>query len=276
MENVPGDADATELPSELGSLPEVVESVSQAQKQQASEIAQHRKVLVDLQQQVEREQLTEESLQKELHGCQRKICLCQEDSQKKMTHCAQLKEEISEIVNQNAELRLKFERSQGEWNKKNRLIAKYRNKMENFSESVRNMEVLSTDHVELNENQRVIDDLERERDTLIAELVLDEERGELLAKVQMEEETHRLQIAKADLQQQVNHLQAEITKETSKQTSIRQDIEVLQKRNRAQLTRLKCQLKEAQVRNWQWSREASQLEAQLDQLTAASQTLHDE
>ncbi|XP_071496613.1 uncharacterized protein [Diadema antillarum] len=247
MENVPGDADATEVHSELGSLPEVVESVSQAQKQQASEIAQHRKVLVDLQ--VRHEAIDRRVTAERTTGV----------PEKDMPVPGGQPEEDSTL-----------------YPTERRLIAKYRKKMENFSESVRNMEALSTDHTELNENQRVIDDLERERDTLKAELVLDQERGELLAKVQMEEETHRLQIAKADLQQQVNHLQGEIMRETSKQTSIRQDIEVLQKRNRAQLTRLKCQLKEAQVRNWQWSREASQLEAQLDQLTAASQTLHDE
>lgn len=254
------------------SLPEVVESVSLAQKQQTNEIEQHQAILADLQNQLIKEQNHIDSLKDELKNCLRKICLCQEDSTNEKTHCLELQEAISGMVQNNAELKQELVQREGDWENDTRLYQKYRDKMMCFENSVQKLESESDYYKELEQQTSVVKDLEKKRDSLVAEVVTDRDSGELVAKLRLEEEAYQLQIIKAELQQASNKLQQEVSKEVSKQASLKQDIEVLQKRNQAQLTRLKCQLKEAQLRNWQWSQEAGQLEAQLEVLTNKAQS----
>ncbi|XP_041464946.1 golgin subfamily A member 2-like [Lytechinus variegatus] len=248
------------------SLPEAVESVSKAQKQQASEIQQHQQLLATLQEELLQAQKHLVSLKEELRECLRKICLAQENHSKGKTHAQELQEAIDATVLENVSLKQMIKRTEADRIREDRMYKEYGEKMDKYKQAVLEMEANSPDHRELAKQKKICEDMEKKRAELKAEVEMDEESGELLAKRRLEDELHQLQITKADQQQKLNQLKQEITKENSKQAGIQQDIDVLQKRNKAQLTRLKCQLKEAQLRNWQWGQESEQLEAQLELL----------
>lgn len=60
--------------------------------------------------------------------------------------------------------------------------------------------------------------------------------------------------------------QAEVQNENETHTQLRRETDTLHKRNKAQLTRLKRQLQEANSRNRRWNDEACRLEQSIAQL----------
>eukprot|EP00058_Branchiostoma_floridae_P024278 XP_002609768.1 hypothetical protein BRAFLDRAFT_78600 [Branchiostoma floridae] len=90
--------------------------------------------------------------------------------------------------------------------------------------------------------------------------------------VEQHERTEPLRQELARQQSRIAALTAQILKlgqvnrEQERQMQLRQDMEVLRKRNRAQLTRLRRCVDETERRNEQWNQEASRLEEATAQL----------
>ncbi|XP_038079314.1 uncharacterized protein LOC119746432 [Patiria miniata] len=82
----------------------------------------------------------------------------------------------------------------------------------------------------------------------------------------LEQEMKSLIASKDKLLTSISEKTTAIANEESRHACLKQDTDVLRKRNQAQLTRLRRQLKEAQLRNKQWHDEACQLENQIEQL----------
>ncbi|CAH1253829.1 Hypp1251 [Branchiostoma lanceolatum] len=85
-------------------------------------------------------------------------------------------------------------------------------------------------------------------------------------QAQVLQELDRIRSEKQRLEQGVALKQGQVNREQERQMQLRQDMEVLRKRNRAQLTRLRRCVDEAERRNEQWNREACRLEEATAQL----------
>eukprot|EP00057_Strongylocentrotus_purpuratus_P013839 XP_011668313.1 PREDICTED: uncharacterized protein LOC762989 [Strongylocentrotus purpuratus] len=192
------------------SLPEAVESVSKAQKQQASEIEQHQQIFTTLQEELLKAMQQVVSLKAEMRECIRKICLAQEVHANKRSHTKELQEVIHSTVLENVSLKQLIVRAEEDGSRESRMYQVYKDKMAKRSQSILELEADSPHQIELAEQTKVQEDMEKKRAELKAEVEMDPESGELLAKRRLEGELHQQQIIKTELQQKLNKLQQEV------------------------------------------------------------------
>ncbi|ESO87539.1 hypothetical protein LOTGIDRAFT_166422 [Lottia gigantea] len=240
------------------SLPQMVTDVSLVQKCQSNAISKHMQVLAQLETQVQKEEKKNSEMLLDISSMTKKIYVTEDLVNKKHKSCEVLEEEIEQMVINNSAieksryLKLKEIEKEKSW--------KY-----NLKRAVAfNYEIFLDSH-------SVITDNEIHRNEENSRYIISGEKEEEIKK-----EIKELQSTQFDLEKQLENADIQVTRllvvtvnytfarrqtdQVNKQIDkVQQNINVLHKRNAAQLTRLKRQVKDQQFRHQQWLDQISHL-----------------
>ncbi|XP_072037763.1 uncharacterized protein [Amphiura filiformis] len=197
----------------------------------------------------------------ELNTCKRKICLSEDKGTHLQKHCKQLAKDITDTMNEDFEIQQLTRAEKEIYTENQRLYERYRSKMAHHGQGVTEVEADMGVNVEVKKQQELIAVLQAEKTAIECKLKEDTSHNRRL-----QQGIKVLSAEKKALNTQNTNIETKIRHECDKHTAINQDIEVLHKRNQAQMTRLKKQIKEGHLRNRQWNVEACQLERHLEEL----------
>lgn len=243
-------------------LPDVIENVSQAQKHQLLEVTKQQEILDQVKAQLSTAQEYTDDLAVELSACKRKMCLTEDDRKQLEKQCKELAKGIKTAMTDDFEICKRHRAEKEKRNDKNRLYERYRHKITQHKQDIAAVEADTGIFVEVNNYMQIIASLQAEK--ALMESKLKQRKNKLKIKSQQGSDAIKVEMSK--LKEKIQQQQAEMERECTKHSAINQDIDVLRKRNQAQLKRLKKQLKEAHLRNRQWNDEACQLEKNLEEL----------
>nr|XP_006825020.1 PREDICTED: uncharacterized protein LOC102808633 [Saccoglossus kowalevskii] len=191
--------------------------------------------------------LQKECIQEEIGKVNRKVCLTQGKAALKSKSCIELENGVYTLVSDNLAVNQKMKAIQDEWKKELKVYVEYREKMGKHMHAVADIEASYRINIAVTTKLKQVELLRKQ----LQELKTNSEHTEKM----LTGESERI------LQSEINALKAK---------EIRVNKEIVQKkekkRNQAQLTRLKRQVKEAQVRNKQWNEEACELETSIAEL----------
>ncbi|XP_077988414.1 coiled-coil domain-containing protein 122-like [Glandiceps talaboti] len=248
------------------SLPEEVGEVAQQNHNLTVEINKQQEILsrVKVSLNVLKEQKDE--LQQEVNGVTRTICLVQGDVGIKSKRCDQLQKEIETLIVGNSNMKARVIAEKKKLEKETKMYEEYIIKMEDHVKIVNEAESTYPINVELSEELKKVEILRQEK----SHLELHPEDSEKIMNGTYERILHSdikgLKVKQIRMEREARTRMEKLNSEKNRQAQIRQDIDILHKRNQAQLTRLKRQVKEAHVRNRQWNEEACQLERSIAEL----------
>ncbi|KAL9987201.1 hypothetical protein ACROYT_G001466 [Oculina patagonica] len=227
------------------SLPALAGEVAQAQKQQISELSKRQEVLDQL-------KLKIDSVKADVAAVSRKVYLTQDDVARKKANCEELEREIAQLVATKGMVTKQLAISNDKLEKDGETYKQYRTKMEMYAKQVEQYELDCPIYQSIAEQKARNAEIEKELERLRG--LGDESRLESLRAEIVQEKTRKKQ-----LEESVTLKQSELQRENERQAQLNREIETLHKRNKAQMTRLKCQIQEAVSRNQRWSDEACRL-----------------
>lgn len=249
----------------LLSLPQVVKDVSHIHKGHTLEIRKQQQTLETVQKQLKLVEQKEKKNAEALASITRQLHLSEEETQRTQQTCNQYKKEMTDLLKEcqsQASIRFHLKKNikEEKWEQD-----KCRKKVVRCQDVIKEMKTASEDEVSLKEMRHQVEALQRQwqeiqqnedKETILNGTAIqrcEEEYEELKLQEKMNEE--KIQAAK----DKVENLKAEI-----KQTE--QSTYVLYKRNKAQLTRLKRELKELTSQFGQWKERLTHLQQQISNL----------
>ncbi|XP_033106844.1 uncharacterized protein LOC117108808 isoform X2 [Anneissia japonica] len=255
-----------DVKEEESSLPEVIKSVSDAQKTQAFKIANHQEQLKIVQEELIQESAELSKLISEKDSRVRKILQIEDKLSNIEKNCVHLQEKIFAASACNLQLIQEKETYVDEEIRTEKLRSNYRSKMAAYKEQCENQEMMSVTNQALDETKHSIRMLMDERQILEA----NPERTRLLlegtCKQNLREQIQELEVKSINLKANIDRNLKKIENCEGQKSKLKQDISVWHKRNVAQMTRLKKQVLEAQTYNRQWNEQACQLERSIASL----------
>ncbi|KAI0234614.1 hypothetical protein LSAT2_015081 [Lamellibrachia satsuma] len=242
------------------SLPDVVGEVALKQKEQTEELRKQQQQLAGATQQLNEEEKKVEKVKEELQSVKRQTWLMEEEAAQIVQQCQHLETDIEGVIHDNTEvtrqLELKHEALEQDG-------AVYRESVERMTKHIAQVEALESTCIHnqtLKMQKHRVDTLRQQKQ----ELVLNTEESRLIltgvsvTRIQKDIEGLKTEVLQLDNKMTCSIQQVESEKDRQRQ--LKQDIQVLQKRNAAQLTRMRRLLKVSQCHNRQWGEQAKQLE----------------
>ncbi|XP_041373968.1 nucleoprotein TPR-like isoform X3 [Gigantopelta aegis] len=179
----------------------------------------------------------------------------------------QLKAEIVSLIHQQNQLRRDIEHKKEELEEQTKKSEAYRVKMYNYKQQVSEFENMLPAQQQLIEVEKCLAKLEKQKQALC----LDSESENDCADTMTKNLSECIKLSRADVKQletQLQEIKDKIHQVLEQQKKVKIATSVLNKRNAAQLTRLKRQLKEQQLRHRQWSDQHAQLLKSVNELTS--------
>ncbi|KAL5004694.1 hypothetical protein ScPMuIL_018150 [Solemya velum] len=247
------------------SLPQVVDEVRQNQRGQSSEIHKQQQILKILQGKLRAVKEKNEDLLQEISSVKNRILFSEEISQNRSRSCKECQREIRELVTENENLEQQIKKKTEEKNEEKKISEEYKLKMKLHQEAVDKYE--STAEV-FNQLKELTDKVENLR-SQYKEMKRDpEQMKQILAgavESELQLEIDNIKEEKSVIEQRVAQKISQIEKTKDSQKQMEQTVKVLHKRNAAQLTRLKRQLKETQLHSRHWNDQVVQLQWKIAQ-----------
>ncbi|XP_078684803.1 uncharacterized protein LOC144918137 isoform X2 [Branchiostoma floridae x Branchiostoma belcheri] len=247
-------------------LTEVVSEVTRLQEGQNLELARQRALLTHFQEQLITETERADNTQEEVARVTRRICLAQDESTRKKVSSDVLQKEVQSLVSEGLEVKMKMESQRNKQHDAKRMRAAFRERLSAHRRLVEEHESTEPVRQELARQQDRVAALNTQKH----EIETNPDEAEALTSGQRQarvlQELDRLRSEKQRLEQGVALKLGQVNREQERQMQLRQDMEVLRKRNHAQLTRLRRRVDEAERRNHQWNQEACRLEEATAQL----------
>ncbi|XP_035667235.1 apical junction molecule-like isoform X2 [Branchiostoma floridae] len=247
-------------------LTEVVSEVTRLQEGQNVELARQRALLKHFEEQLKTETERADSTQEEVARVTRRICLAQDESTRKKVSCDALQREVHSLVSEGLELMMQMESERNQQQNAKRKHGELRERMAAHRLLVEQHERTEPLRQELARQQSRIAALTAQKHELETNPTEADALTSGKRQAQVLQELDRLRSEKQRLEQGVVLKLGQVNREQERQMQLRQDMEVLRKRNRAQLTRLRRCVDETERRNEQWNQEASRLEEATAQL----------
>ncbi|XP_070542765.1 coiled-coil domain-containing protein 122-like [Ptychodera flava] len=248
------------------SLPEEVGQVAQKNRDMTIEINLQRECLSKAKGKLLKANEERDQVQQEINAVGRKICVTEDEVAIKYKLTTQLQKDADEMVSENSKLMARVVTNKKILDKEKLLHDTYRKKMEKHVQMVDDLESTFPINRELLSQLKKVQALREEKGDLESN---PEEKEKILNGTyerKLQSEINGLKAKRIRMTKDTNHRQEQLNAVKERQAQIKQDIEILHKRNQAKLIRLKRQLKEAQVRNRQWNEEACQLEQSIAEL----------
>ncbi|XP_050403117.1 uncharacterized protein LOC126819230 [Patella vulgata] len=246
-------------------LPQLVTNVSVAHKGQSNEISKHSQKLIQLEVQLQREEKLNSDILLDVSSVTKKVYITEDLVKEKQKSCQVLEKEIESIVTSNSQSEKKLDLKLTEIENEKRIYVEYRHKMEEHIENVGLFKESLPLNKQLDEQKHKVDTLQYKYNALCEnkEKMRSVCSGE---KDGIKEEIQLLQKKAETMRKDCISKQQQIEKVRQQELKVEQNINVLHKRNKAQLTRLKCQVKEQQLSYRQWSDQISHLKKILSDL----------
>lgn len=245
-------------------LPQEVQEAVSMQKLQNNEITRCEKYLATILEQERRAENNNDVLLQEISSIDRKIYFTKESFARKQRRCLQLSKDIDELIVEVEHLNRKREASEKDVSEDLRMIRCNEEKMSDFRLQTEESESSSDSFKDWKDT--------RERIRLL-QLEINQSQGEASSK-------ETLESFKREIGGQINEVRklisederliadkySQISEEKKLQENTCKSLQVLEKRNAAQLLRIKKQVKEAQLRNRAWNSQIQQLEQSISLL----------
>ncbi|XP_077861923.1 coiled-coil domain-containing protein 122-like [Saccoglossus kowalevskii] len=248
------------------SLPEEVGEVALKHKCLTAEINKQQSLLNKAKEVLLACKLQKECIQEEIGKVNRKVCLTQGKAALKSKSCIELENGVYTLVSDNLAVNQKMKAIQDEWKKELKVYVEYREKMGKHMHAVADIEASYRINIAVTTKLKQVELLRKQ----LQELKTNSEHTEKMLTGESERilqsEINALKAKEIRVNKEIVQKKEKLKVTQDREAKIKQDIDILQKRNQAQLTRLKRQVKEAQVRNKQWNEEACELETSIAEL----------
>ncbi|XP_032227953.1 leucine-rich repeat and coiled-coil domain-containing protein 1 [Nematostella vectensis] len=246
------------------SLPNLAVEVVDGQKQQENEISELQTLLNKLKNELLQGKKKVESTKAEITSIDKKICVTQEEIAQTTLTCQEATEDLEGMIAKGILLSNELEDAKRSLDLGNRSYERYVEKMAYYCELVSQLDEKTGSQQKISVLITTIKELKNKVHCL--EYGEDEGLG-------VGEEFKILQAENKHLEQQLEEKTSHIDKckgkmelEREKQQKLKRESQLLNKRNHAQMTRLKRQLQEANSRSRHWADEACKLEMNIAQL----------
>ncbi|XP_041373965.1 chromosome partition protein Smc-like isoform X2 [Gigantopelta aegis] len=251
----------------LLSLPQEVSKVAEIQKGQSNEIQKQKLYLDSLQIQLKAGKESCDEVMAEISSVTRKVFVLEEQTAEEKKQIVQHEKEIVSLIHQQNQLRRDIEHKKEELEEQTKKSEAYRVKMYNYKQQVSEFENMLPAQQQLIEVEKCLAKLEKQKQALC----LDSESENDCADTMTKNLSECIKLSRADVKQletQLQEIKDKIHQVLEQQKKVKIATSVLNKRNAAQLTRLKRQLKEQQLRHRQWSDQHAQLLKSVNELTS--------
>lgn len=245
-------------------LPQEVQEAVSMQKLQNNEITRCKKYLATILEQERRAENNNDVLLQEISSIDRKIYFTKESFDRKQRRCLQLSKDINELIIEVEHLNRKREAAEKDLSEELEMIGCYEEKMSYFRLQTEESESSSDtykDWTDIRERIRFL------------QLEINKSQGpasckETLANFKREIGGQINEIRKliSEDERLIADKYSQISDEKKLQENTSKSLQVLEKRNAAQLLRIKKQVKEAQLRNRAWNSQIQQLEQSISLL----------
>ncbi|XP_071794034.1 uncharacterized protein [Asterias amurensis] len=146
----------------LENLPDVVENLSHAQKQQAAEIDKQYQILADKKETLKKVQDKLQDISDELSRCKRQICLAEEETTERSKNCKTLQTDIENASLEDLQNSKRIQEVERKMLENERLFADYHSKMKSHKHLVSELESGMTTHLEVKKQLEIIQTLQAE------------------------------------------------------------------------------------------------------------------
>ncbi|XP_074844452.1 coiled-coil domain-containing protein 122 [Carettochelys insculpta] len=229
------------------SLVEVVKQVAQQQHSQASEIVKSKRVLSQLQAEIQELEKQIESVLLETKATERQIYQQEDDIETTKYHCETLECQVRSLYAEKIKLKLDTEAAQEEFERMLERNSAYRDKIMAHKQLYWEAESKMPVMLELAKKQDMVKELQTKKEELM------NPEGQVIKQVQ--EEIAHLKEDVSLVKEAINERKKLLEAEKKVHAKLRKEIEVQNKRWDAILKRLHCQLNKLQSsrRQWQWN-----------------------
>ncbi|XP_062516999.1 meiosis-specific nuclear structural protein 1-like [Corticium candelabrum] len=250
------------------SLSSLTVELIEAHQSQMSEIAEKQELLAAVKERTHEEEIKKKTLSLSLLEMNRDLSHERHKISLQAVQEDRLRQEITEQLQRNVKLQQRLALTCRQYENEHREFCDYESKMEAHSDRVADCEKQGRLQCQIQQLEAEINESRRKKSEIEAQASFDDPlkfaNGHLLMELQSR--LDRLQSLKA---QQTETIQRKLmAKENANERlkKIKRETEMLQRRNQAQMTRLKRQLQEAQARNRHWANEATRLQQSIDQI----------
>ncbi|KAK3583520.1 hypothetical protein CHS0354_026106 [Potamilus streckersoni] len=245
-------------------LPDVFHEVFQMHRGQYLEIQNMQKSLKELQDRGKAEAEKNAVLVQELSTVKNKIYLAEEKSRKIEKTCKEHLADIQILVSERANLQYQLEIKAAEHEVDLRKLTRSREKVQNHKEKVKEFEEsTSFIHEQIKATESKLHELKQQYDEFNQNPKAANDILSGTTSATLERECIQLKKQITVSEEELKQIYTEIKTEKKEQAQIDQAVKVLHKRNAAQLTRLKRQLKDINHINCQWLDQISVLETRI-------------
>ncbi|XP_046354742.2 dynactin subunit 1-like isoform X1 [Haliotis rufescens] len=250
----------------LLSLPEVVGQVSAIQKDHNKELERQLMQLKNLQNDIKESNAKHRSVKQEISSIDRKTRMIEEEVMENEKLCQAHQKQIDSLVKVCESLRHQLTTKQKGLLTETSKHAYYMSKMKTYKTQVNDFEISHPAQKKLAELQQRLEDLKKQKQ------LLSENMDEFLSVSTGQREADIKEIDKVKLEtctwkEEMLHKQKMLEDLKHQEEKIQIATSVLHKRNAAQLTRLKRQVREQQLRQRQWHNQHSQLQHSIAEIS---------
>ncbi|XP_041373978.1 zinc finger protein 853-like [Gigantopelta aegis] len=205
----------------------------------------------------------------EVSSVTRKVFILEEQTAEEKKQIVQHEKEIVSLIHQQNQLRRDIEHKKEELEEQTKKSEAYRVKMNNYKQRTSEFENSLPAQQQLIEVETRLAKLEKQKQALC----FDSESENVCADTMTKNLSECIKLSRADIKQletQLHEIKDKVLihQVLEQQKKVKIATSVLNKRNAAQLTRLKRQLKEQQLRHRQWSDQHAQLLKSVNELTS--------
>ncbi|XP_061173610.1 rootletin-like [Saccostrea echinata] len=242
-------------------LPQEFQEVVMMQKLHNNEIAKFEKCLSSILEEEKEAANKNDAVLQDISSVDRKIYFTKESSVLKQKTCSKLLKDNDAIIAEVEKLNRKMQSSESNLDEEYKSILSYEDKMKDYKISVQSCEASSDLMKELSETKECIEHLQQQKNNLPLQASCEENFSNFKEKI--EDQINEIKKLISEDERQIAEKRSQISLEMKRQENVQKSLQVLEKRNAAQLLRMKKQVKEAQMRNRSWNSQIQQLEQNL-------------
>ncbi|XP_064609665.1 coiled-coil domain-containing protein 122-like isoform X2 [Liolophura sinensis] len=250
----------------VASLPDAVSEAVLMHKDQSTEIQRQHVILDTLRGKFKEAQKRREATLEDIAHVTRQIYLTEDRVLEKKRLCEAHETKLNYLLSKVEELKSRLVREMQEKKLTQEKFQEYRKKMVVHRELTHKYEEEFPVQKKLREMKLEVTELRNLREGITSNKAETERITSGAAVQDLHQQQQNLEQECQQVEKRIAELKSEIAEQQAKETQITQNTEVLHKRNAAQLTRLKRQLKEVQSHNRQWQEKAAQLRQLVSQV----------
>ncbi|XP_078315845.1 uncharacterized protein LOC111128723 isoform X2 [Crassostrea virginica] len=251
-------------------LPQEVQEAVTLQRLQNSEITRCEQYLNSMLEQEKIAAHDYDLLSQELSSINRKIFFTKESLSLKQQNCLKLSKDIEELIKEVAKQNQQIENTERDLNTELKKMESYKGKVEGHIQRVADCDGSSDLQKELIETRARIEGLQQTLHRAPEEAACKDSFNDF--KERFEGQMSEVQKLISGEERYIADKHSLISLEKKQQESINKSLLVLEKRNAAQLLRMKKQIKETQLRNRAWNSQIQQLKQNIAMLNDKIQT----